>query len=166
MKFAVQVLGPAILVGAQFAVVDAQAGQALDQALGGHCAGVTCTITNNPGGDIDLFARAAKEVVREGRHLRIAGMCASACVLLADLARANTCVTPSAQLAVHKTYVINVTGEAIANGQEIPVGDLLARQDPPQSPDVDRWIRANGGYPSEGVNILPLKSARFWATCS
>jgi hypothetical protein len=69
-------------------------------------------------------------------------------------------------MAVHKASVIEVTGTARVQGREVPVGRLLRREDPPQSPDIDRWIRANGGYPSKGVKVIPIKEARkFWPMC-
>jgi hypothetical protein len=143
-----------------------QAGPALDAALQARCARTTCTIRDNPGGDIQLFQQAAQEVLDEGKLLVIDGFCASACVILADLARSNTCITASAQMAVHKASVIEVTGTARVEGREVPVGKLLRREDPPQSPDIDRWIRNHGGYPTKGVKIIPIKDARqFWAMC-
>jgi hypothetical protein len=166
MKQFGRLIAAALLLGGQFAVVQAQAGPALDEALGVHCGRTACTITNNPGGDIDVFTRAAQEVVSEGKHLRIDGLCASACVLLADLARANTCITPAAEMAVHKAYVVQVVGHTTVNGAAVPVGNLIARQDPPQSADIDAWIRRHGGYPTEGVNVMPLKAAAlFWTMC-
>lgn len=143
-----------------------QAGPALDAALQARCWRVTCTIRDNPGGDIELFRQAAQEVLDEGKFLVIDGFCASACVILADLARSNVCLTQAAQMAVHKASVIEVTGSARVEGREVPVGHLLRREDPPQSPDIDKWIKSHGGYPTKGVKIIPIKDARqFWAMC-
>jgi hypothetical protein len=144
----------------------AQAGQALDAALQGRCWRSTCTIHDNPGGDIQLFQAAAQEVLSEGKYLIIDGFCASACVILADLARSNTCITVDAQMAVHKASVIEVTGTARVEGRDVPVGRLLRRENPPHSADIERWVINHGGYPSKGVKIIPLKDARqFWPMC-
>ncbi len=143
-----------------------QAGQALDAALQARCSRNVCTIKDNPGGDIQVFQAAAQEVINEGKFLIIDGFCASACVILADLARNNTCLTASAQMAVHKASVIEVTGTSRVEGREVPVGKLLRREDPPQSADIDRWIKTHGGYPAKGVKIIPIKDARqFWSMC-
>jgi hypothetical protein len=127
---------------------------------------VVCTISNNPGGDVGLFKQAAQEVLGEGKQLRIDGVCASACVVLADLARLNTCITADAQLEVHQAYVIKVVGKTIVNGAVVPVGNLVRREDPPQSPDIDQWVRSHGGYPAEGMNVIPAAAAaQFWRMC-
>ena len=124
---------------------------------------LTIAIINNPGGDVELFRQAAQEVLDEGKHLIINGFCASACVILADLARSNTCITAAAQMAVHKASIIQVTGKAFVGDQEVPVGRLLRREDPPESDDINRWVYAHGGYPTKGVKIIPVKDARqFW----
>jgi hypothetical protein len=168
MKNLCSALALALAAGAFFvwSPPTVQAGPALDAALRAHCSRTTCTIRNNPGGDIQLFQAAAQEVLEEGKYLVIDGFCASACVILADIARSNTCLTSKAQMAVHKASVIEVTGTARVQGREVPVGRLLRREDPPQSPDIDRWIRSNGGYPSKGVKVIPIKEARkFWPMC-
>ena len=158
---ALTLLGAALLVSPP-----AAAGTALDAALRAHCGRTTCTIRDNPGGEITLFQAAAREVIAEGKLLVIDGFCASACVILADLARANTCLTGEAQMAVHKASVIEVTGTARVEGREVPVGRVIRREDPPQSADIDRWVKDHGGYPNRGVRIIPIKDARqFWAMC-
>jgi hypothetical protein len=159
-------LALALAAGAFFVSPPVQAGAALDAALRAHCGKTTCTIRDNPGGDIQIFQAAAQEVLDEGKYLVIDGFCASACVILADLARSNTCLTTKAQMAVHKASVIEVTGTARVQGREVPVGRLLRREDPPQSQDIDGWVRAHGGYPSKGVKVIPVKEARkFWPMC-
>jgi hypothetical protein len=115
---------------------------------------------------VELFQRAAAEVVHERKRLVIDGLCASACVILADLARTNTCITANAKLAVHKASVIRVVGATQVGDREVPVGRLIAHNDPPQSPDIDRWVYAHGGYPTKGLMVIPVKDAkRFWAMC-
>jgi hypothetical protein len=156
-----------VMAGAFFMATDgANAGPALDQALQTHCGRTTCMIRDNPGGDIAIFQAAAQEVLDEGKHLVIDGFCASACVVLADLARQNTCITSDAQFAVHKASVIEVTGQTIVDGHEVPVGRLIRKENPPQSADIDKWIRGHGGYPSDGLNVIPVKDAlQFWSPC-
>ena len=142
------------------------AGEALDQALQMHCARSLCVIRDNRGGDVALFQRAAREVIAEGKTLVIDGFCASACVVLADLARSRTCMTLDAEIAVHKTSVMEVPADAVIAGPDLPPGRLLRRADPPQSADINHWVYAHGGYPAEGVMVMPLDAARaFWPLC-
>jgi hypothetical protein len=144
----------------------AHAGEALDKALQMHCARAACTIRDNRGGDVDLYRRAAKEVLAEGKNLIIDGYCASACVVLMDLARSRTCITPDAEIAVHQTSIMEVPADAVIAGPDVPAGRLIRRADPPQSDDINRWVSARGGYPTEGVMIIPLNAARtFWPLC-
>jgi len=149
-----------------FYVQDAKAGEALDQALQMHCGRSICLIRDNRGGDVALYQRAAREVLAEGRRLVIDGFCASACVVLADLARAQTCITLDAEIAVHKTSIMEVPADAVIAGPNLPPGRLLRRADPPQSADINRWVSAHGGYPSDGVLVMPVDAARaFWPLC-
>jgi len=166
MRHLVGMLALVLCASSFFTVVEAQAGSALDEALQARCAKTTCTIRNNPGGDVQLFQQAAQEVMDEGKRLVIDGFCASACVVLADLARTNTCITADAQIAVHKASIIRVTGKTYVDGREVPTGRLLRREDPPDSDDINAWVNAHGGYPTKGVKIIPVKDARqFWAMC-
>jgi hypothetical protein len=161
------VLTLAVVAGCQVVASGAHAGPALDEALQPNCSRTTCTVRHNPGGDIELFKRAASELVTEGKHLVIDGVCASACVILADIARRNTCLTPSAKMQVHQAMVVRFTDRAVGSGGRNPVAELVRREDPPHSPDIDRWVRSHGGYPAKGVMQIPLSQARkFWAACS
>jgi hypothetical protein len=147
-------------------IQSAKAGDALDQALQMQCARSTCTIRDNRGGDVELYKRAAREVLAEGKNLIIDGYCASACVVLMDLARARTCITPDAEIAVHQTSIMEVPADAVIAGPDVPAGRVLRRVDPPQSDDIIRWVYARGGYPTDGVMIIPLNAARtFWPLC-
>jgi hypothetical protein len=139
------------------------AGPALQEALQGTCQRTVCTVRHNDGGDVDVFRSAARELVNERKSLVIDGYCASACVLLADLARSNTCITSNADFAVHKSFTSRV---AVVAGRVVPVGPVIKRQDPPQSADINRWVYAHGGYPSNGVMRIPVSAAlNFWRSC-
>src|SRR5688572_17489653 len=83
-------------LGAMLALTQpAVAGTELDHALRTACqADQVCVINDNRGGEVALFQRAAQEVLSEGKQLVIDGRCESACVILADIARSNTCLTP------------------------------------------------------------------------
>jgi hypothetical protein len=141
----------------------AHAGPALDDALQHHCGQSVCVIRDNGGGDVEVFQAAAKEVLHEGKHLVIDGYCASACVILADIARANTCITAQADMAVHKAFVVSLNA-AKANGAVM--GQAIWRQDPPQSADINAWVYAHGGYPTDGVRHIPVAAAKkFWPAC-
>src|SRR5262245_12669514 len=128
MRHLVGMLALVLCASSFFAVVEAQAGPALDEALQARCVKSTCTIRNNPGGAVQLFQQAAQEVMDEGKRLVIDGFCASACVVLADLARANTCITGDAQIAVHKASIIRVTGKTYVDGREVPTCRLIRRE--------------------------------------
>jgi hypothetical protein len=129
---------------------------------------MTITIASNPGGDIQVFQAAAKEVLAEGFRIEIDGKCASACVLLADLARNNICITPGAQMLLHQGYKIEPSGRlhVTAAGGEIAEGRIVGRIIPPESADINAWVDAHGGYPSDGLLLMSYNAARqFWARC-
>jgi hypothetical protein len=155
-----------VLVVALVSPPSSEAGEALDAVLQTHCGGGICTIRDNAGGDIGAFQRAAREIVAEGKHLVIDGFCASACVVMADLARANTCITAKAEIAVHKTSLIEVPPNIVVSARDVPEGRFIRRVDPPQAADIDRWVRAHGGYPVDGFMVIPVQDARkFWPMC-
>ena len=149
------------------AVATGFAGSQLDGILQQACRMQrTCVIHENRGGDIVLFTNAAREVIRERKQLVIDGRCESACVVLADRARANTCLTSRAEMAVHQTKVMMVVGQRYVQGRTVPLVRVVDRNDLPLSDDIDRWVRGHGGYPSEGMNVLPLQAAvQFWPMC-
>jgi hypothetical protein len=142
-------------------------GVALDKALRTACrAEPVCVVHHNAGGEVALFQLAAQEVMSEGKKLIIDGRCESACVILADLARANTCLTPRAELAVHQAATVKIIGKTYQRGRAVPVGKIVSRRDPPQSDDINAWVVSHGGYPAEGFMTIPLEDARlFWPLC-
>jgi hypothetical protein len=147
--------------------VPASAGTALDKALKTACRGEpVCVVTDNGGGEVALFQRAAEEVLSEGKRLVIDGRCESACVILADIARSNTCLTPRAELAVHQAATVKIIGKTHQRGRAVSVGKVVGRRDPPQSDDINAWVASHGGYPVEGFMTIPLEDARlFWRLC-
>jgi len=85
-------------------------------------------------------------------------------VLLADLARANTCITDNADFAVHQAVTRKVVE---VGGRVVPIGPVLERHDPPQSADITRWVNQHGGYPADGIMRIPVvAAAQFWRRCS
>ena len=158
----------AAVVAVDVASVEAaSAGPALNQAIPSGCSRTTCVVHDNPGGEISVFQSAARELVAEGKHLVIDGRCASACVVLADMARSNTCITQNARIEVHQAEIVEFTGQmTMVAGQPVPVAHLVRREDPPQSPDINRWVKAHGGYPTSGLMEIPVSAAKqFWSMC-
>ena len=158
--------GTALLGAILLAPVPSEAGSALDKVLQPACREVTCVIQDNPGGNVVTFEAAAQEVLSEGKQLIIDGKCDSACVILADIARSNTCLTPKAELAVHQSAIIKIVGKTSVSGRSVPVAKVISRQDPPQSADIAAWVNSRGGYPTEGFMKIPIEEARlFWSMC-
>lgn len=128
-------------------------------AVFGHC-GDPCVITYSPGGEVAKF-QAAGHAVRAGakRLVIIDGPCLSACAIFADIARARVCITPRAQFGFHKASVYAVQGPSELR--------LVGREDPPQSRDIRRWVKRQGGFPVRGMRMMSNKqAARFWRRCS
>ena len=120
--------------------------QAIVRALG-DC-GDPCVISGSNGGRVVDF-RAAAAAIQGGarKSVVIDGYCASACMTLAALVRSKVCITPRAVFAYHKTNF----------NRPIPL-----------SPDLNRWISRNGGFPEFGAapGVLPYQVAQsFWRQC-
>ncbi|TSC63807.1 MAG: hypothetical protein G01um101491_452 [Parcubacteria group bacterium Gr01-1014_91] len=113
------------------------------------------TIVDSGGGSVWVFAYAAREILRMGRHVRIDGSCDSACALFADLARPNVCITDRAVFGFHQ---LTITAG--------PAGATETREPPPASPDIKAWVDARGGFPSEGLLVMNANEAiAFWPLC-
>lgn len=125
------------------------------------CKGDPCVVRRSDGGFIVQFEAAARAINAGARsRVVIDGSCASACVLLADIARNRVCITKRAQLAFHKYG----TPVGVANGKLVM--DPQTREDPPHSYDIDSLVRARGGYPSQGFRVLKYNDIRhIWQTC-
>jgi hypothetical protein len=167
MRVRVSLAGIALSAAVLLAPVPSQAGSALDEVLRPACRGEpVCVIQDNPGGDVVAFEAAAQEVLSEGKKLVIDGKCDSACVILADIARTNTCLTSKAELAVHQSATLKIVGTTSVRGRSVPVAKVISRQDPRQSADIAEWVRSRGGYPTEGFMKIPIEEARmFWRMC-
>jgi hypothetical protein len=166
MLVRVQLAATALLAAMLLAPVPSEAGSALDKVLQPACREAICVIQDNAGGNVVAFEAAAQEVLSEGKKLVIDGRCDSACVLLADIARTNTCLTSKAELAVHQSATLKIVGKTYVQGRSVPVAKVISRQDPPQSADIAAWVKSHGGYPIEGFMKIPIEEARlFWTMC-
>lgn len=113
--------------------------------------GEPCVISYNPGGSSIVFMMMAHQFHLQDRLLVIDGKCYSACAIMADFARPHVCVTEQVELGFHKGY-------RSAGG---------GRFEPPQSKDVDDWVREHGGYPEEGILSMSFKDVKtFWSVCT
>ncbi len=106
-----------------------------------------CVVENNRGGHVAWFEQAARAARTAQVHIVINGFCGSSCMTLASEARPYVCITPRAEFAYHRTNY----------GDPIPLGR-----------DLDRWIRARGGYPPfRGVpgHMNYDAAVAFWPSC-
>ena len=129
----------------------------------GHC-GIRdpCFIAPNNGGQVYLFVQAARAVNRGEKNLVVINTtCASACALFADRARERVCIGELAVFQFHKGTRLHWTGF-----RQYPPDIWNVRFDPPQSPDIDSWIRERGGYPADGwLDMTYQEARRFWRPC-
>jgi hypothetical protein len=112
-----------------------------------HC-GDPCVIRDNQGGHMMSFIFAARTLYMRKKVAVIEGDCKSACALFADLARPMVCISKDATLWFHKTS---------------------EETDPPQSQDIDKWVRSYGGYPSYASGMMLKMETpailKFWPVC-
>lgn len=81
------------------------------------------------------------------QRLVIDGLCASACMVMADRARAQTCITARARFGYHRTSYNN----------PLPLRN-----------DLMKWIISRGGFPSftGTMAFMTYQAARqFWRSC-
>jgi|GEM_PF-2245039 hypothetical protein len=127
------------------------------------CTGTPCIVKEkNVGGGLMEFALAAKAAKYMNTRIVIDADCWSACALFADMARAQVCLGPHARLGFHKWVLMKWTSDGVYYWSE-PVSS----RDPTESDDVLTLVRANGGFPEKGVNVLPLAAAlTIWRPCT
>ncbi len=133
------------------------------EKLFGPC-GDPCVIRNNGGGYIWEFKDAAAEVqLGAKKQIIVAGPCASACAVFADILRDKVCLTPSASFGFHQAFIET---EVSLGEREIVI---RAYSSPAKyhSEFINLWAQAQGGYP-RGNDLLwmPFRVAsQHWTTC-
>lgn len=155
-------LALACLAAPQSAEAQNSGNSAFNRAFG-PCAGKTCIVRFNPGGELKTFLAAAV-AVRAGakRLVVIDGPCYSACAIFADLTRNRVCITGRASFGFHKATVL----ASSANARGKRKWREVARHDPRHSRDIASWVYRNGGFPSEGFNVMKSRTAaKFWRKC-
>jgi hypothetical protein len=117
-----------------------------------------CVIQHDGGGFVEKYEHLAWRLKQTGWKLSIDGECYSACVILADKARPNVCLTHKARFFIHQTK----GEEKRPNGEYEPV----RRPYEGYSEDINEWIEFNGGQPITGWLYMEFLEARkFWPAC-
>jgi|GEM_PF-4902388 hypothetical protein len=128
----------------------------------GTC-GTYCLLHGNPGGTIGDFEKAAGAILAGAKRLIVIdGPCYSACVILADIARERVCVTRWATFGFHKAFF---SKPVFISGTMVRLKEDLS--DPPQSPDILKWVAKHKGFPSYDMLVMPYSEAlHFWRKCT
>jgi hypothetical protein len=109
--------------------------------------GLGITITMDPGGRLDEYTAAAKNVIEHQIQIKIDGRCYSACTLFADQARQHVCITPGTRFFIHQAT-------QHPSGRRAPVQ---------YSPAFHAYV---GLQPTEGWLVLDFNDLKkFWRVC-
>jgi hypothetical protein len=106
-------------------------------ALGAPAPAEAYTISNDPGGSVDLYAMAAALTMEP---IRIVGRCESACTEY--LGARDVCVSPNARFMFHAAH--NLDGSRNEQGVRI----MLASY----PPSLREWLYARGGLTAEPID--------------
>lgn len=109
----------------------------------------TVTIRNDRGGYVINYALKMKRMERDGKNVRFAGPCDSACTLFLALPKSKTCVMPGASFGFHLPYGSSRRGNRFA-------ADYLLSSYPGW---VRSWLRDNGGLTSR-IKVMNYNSIR------
>jgi hypothetical protein len=122
------------------------------------CKGDPCVIEHSRGGKIALFQEAGYAVDQGARKLVVIdGLCASACVLFADIARSRICITESARFGVHQYRT-----PAWRNRKDSP----QVSRAPCLSGDIIDVAEEHGGFPEGKLNIIAGRHfVHIWRRC-
>lgn len=113
-----------------------------------------CIVTLSLGGYIRAFVNTAVVLIIEDKQLIIDGRCVSACAIMADFARPNTCITRRATFEFHMAYTW-------VEGSNVKI-----YKKPPISNDIHAWVNKRGGFPHDDLLVMDFEEARrFWPVC-
>ena len=115
----------------------------------------TKTIMADQGGDIVQYALRAKRLERQGRTVRFAGRCDSACTLYLSMPRQLTCVAPGASFGFHHPYGGLARNNAVA-------ASYMMRSYPDW---VRTWIREKGGLSDRIITMSYAYARRHLPAC-
>ncbi|MDO9414799.1 hypothetical protein [Pararhizobium sp.] len=113
------------------------------------------TIRHDMGGHVIDYAIKMKRMEQDGRSVRFAGRCDSACTLFLGLPSAQTCITPAAKFGFHLPFGSSARGNKVA-------ANFLIKTYPGW---VRTWLRANGGLNNSLKTMTYQYASRFIDTC-
>ncbi len=106
-------------------------------ALAGMAPAKAYTVTNDPGGSVDLYAMAA---ALTAEPIRIVGRCESACTEY--LGARDVCISPGARFMFHAAH--NADGSRNEQGVRV----MLASY----PPSLREWLYEHGGLTSKPID--------------
>jgi len=115
-----------------------------------------CVVKQNMGGNMTLFLDAALTLPKDAL-VRIDGKCSSACVIFADYARPQVCVTENAKFLLHQ-------------GVSKKGAEKLGYFIPGHQRDIALWVFMQGDFPNTDGDeaYLPITyptTLQFWPLC-
>lgn len=93
------------------------------------------TVRHDIGGAILPYALKARKIEEQGRVVRFAGRCDSACTLYLSMPRENTCISPGASFGFHLPKGKTVRSESAASAYLLNSYPYWVRE----------WVGSNGG---------------------
>jgi hypothetical protein len=109
-------------------------------------------IYEDQGGNLGEYADRFADIARRGEHVRIAGVCNSACTLvLGMIPQDRLCVMPAARFGFHRAFVPrDATG--FRYGHDSPQGTAYLMASYP--PSVRAWLLRRGGL-TRNLKVMP-----------
>jgi len=147
------------------------------------CAGKVCVITDNFGGNAEMFEKAALEARRFRTKIRIRRHCYSGCVLFASRVREQVCLEPTARMGLHygvRVWLYLPFEQKVPSGHFATPAQLekyLSRlpyfyqlqhiyELPDYGDDITAWALEEDKMPYHGVYVLTREETlRYWKPC-
>ncbi len=144
------------------------------------CGDEVCVVSDNRGGIPIMYRWAAERVLEKGTKVRIEGVCYSACVIFASIAKENVCITHEARMGIHmgrRRAYFNARNEEVdittIPGIEYfmpPPKGIEARlvdYTPLYGDDINEWALKNNKMPrSMEMYVMTHEEAlQFWRLC-
>lgn len=143
------------------------------------CGDDVCIVRENYGGTPLLHRWAAERVLEKGTQVRIEGICYSACVIFASMARTNVCITGDAKMGIHlgirqvyyneKHEKVDITSIPNFEWGRPPPKGFYARDEyftPKYGDDIIAWADQHGKMTGDEMYVMTHEEAlQFWRPC-
>lgn len=119
-------------------------------------------IRDDDGGQLLAFLDRLAEYRRQGVHVRIEGVCTSACTVVTALPSDRVCVGSDAVLGFHQSFVQQDDAAEDSSTRSDQASDYLMKLYPPR---LRNWILRQGGLTEHMLLLTGQELHKLFRSC-